>query len=746
MESTIVHSLHECNISECIYSPVLMTIHQSVPCRYHDPSESLFAKIFLTTCSACSNVPMANNALCNFCHHLRLHHLLCCLASSSLHLFPTVILGRYEEIQSRHSCVFCGFISQEIKTKEQTTGIRVPGNHFIALEVLNTFREGFATSRSGHAAIYVVKLSHDESKGSFKATFWNKTRIQEICVRDRTSPAAWTAMPKTIDWNRLRNWLKDCETNHVHPGVQGRYRADELQNFYLIDVANECISHEPMPSRYIALSYVWGNRTSGMLEATKDFIDRLQEHGSLRDHSIPTTIRDAMAVCRQFDVRYLWVDRLCIIQDDEVQKHDQINSMGEIFSRALLTICAASGDDAEQGLPGVNLTARQHPRNRTFVLGMEILGWTGRGMNSTWNQRGWTYQENVLSRRRLIFTEQEVFFECNNNSRTEATTPTEIPPDVDIMISPPSGSIYTKHVQKYARRSLSYQNDVYNAFTGIFNSIYPEEDFIYGLPEKDFDEAILWKDFTKPVESIGCQNSFEVLRLPTWSWASRFGHDIRYEEFGSMLGSLIKWRIVHEDSRVRFINHVNSPCAWEPYAEVGPYCHDDFCNPPRQYQSHDSRLYLAIAWEEKLVEAAGPTQLSSDLPFQDTENHFRKKWPTYACYWRQVHPEAYPQAIVSAKRAGQLIFRASVAYFTPQKTPPEDIHSENMSCILCDDKGFPSGYLSLGTWEPEDQTDDVVGGNSKGTKSKVQLVALSCTTVDEYTIRKITAFHRQIKR
>ena len=71
------------------------------------------------------------------------------------------------------------------------------------------------------------------------------------------------------------------------------------------------------------------------------------------DIEIPKTIRHAIELVGLLGERYLWVDRLCICQDDEETKASQIDIMGDIYGNALVTIIAASGWDANHGLRGI---------------------------------------------------------------------------------------------------------------------------------------------------------------------------------------------------------------------------------------------------------------------------------------------------------------------------------------------------------------------------------------------------------
>jgi len=143
----------------------------------------------------------------------------------------------------------------------------------------------------------------------------------------------------------------------------------------------------------VTLSYLWG--TSG-----EDGVDW------------PRTVLDAVAVTRGVGMRYLWVDRLCINQEDDEEKGYLINRMTTVYECADVTIFAAAGSGAGHGLPGVGSTPRKsQPRcaldsGSTLVSSLRDL--RKDIIESTHWTRGWTYQERVLSNRRLVFTENQV--------------------------------------------------------------------------------------------------------------------------------------------------------------------------------------------------------------------------------------------------------------------------------------------------------------------------------------------------
>jgi hypothetical protein len=204
-----------------------------------------------------------------------------------------------------------------------------------------------------------------------------------------------------------------------------------------------------MVTQYVALGYVWVNQTNQQLRNTKigGVQDRLLQASGLSDihEDIPTTIKDAMRLCELLEYRLLWVDALCIDQDRR-NEHGQIDSMRIIYGGADLTIVAAAGTDSWAGLPGVREGTRRLPslresahkppnrllppnvrqvrpttQQKTRLVDGVLLGDTQLAFHdilqaSRWQSRAWTLQESMLSHRLLVFTEEQIEFDCNDEN------------------------------------------------------------------------------------------------------------------------------------------------------------------------------------------------------------------------------------------------------------------------------------------------------------------------------------------
>lgn len=355
-----------------------------------------------------------------------------------------------------------------------------------------------------------------------------------------------------FDVEVLRNWLKHCDDVHGTQCVAKTGENASLPEGFRVIDTQEMSVIEPIDSvRYVALSYMWSCDPDSNLQLEKSNVDTFQAPGSLKKTAIPGIIADSIALCRDLGERYLWVDRLCIIQDDEIVKPNQINAMDIIYSLATFTIIAALNTRNGVGLPGVSSRPR-HPRasirsqphnpdveGQGINLGEVITTAVG---NSLWNKRGWTFQERLLSKRRLFITESQVLFECCEGQATESLTWTlstacESPGRVGFLAeqcdseeaSPMTGisetsesqratavpgfykrhdhfyedsfglketaSIqdYCKWVEDYSSRQLSFGTDILNAFAGVGSSLGVawNSKFLYGLPERYLSTCLL---------------------------------------------------------------------------------------------------------------------------------------------------------------------------------------------------------------------------------------------------------------
>ncbi|KAI0858024.1 heterokaryon incompatibility protein-domain-containing protein [Xylaria cubensis] len=285
-------------------------------------------------------------------------------------------------------------------------------------------------------------------------------------------------VPEYYDYEMIRPWIRYCQEHHK----LCRPDSSIVNDLHLIDCESRRVKPAAENDRYVALSYVWGRCAA---QQSDDF--------TKLPVSLPRVISDAISVTMALGYRYLWVDKYCIDQNNDFIKHDQIRQMHIIYEKAELTIVAACGLDQNDGLTGVST-----PRSGMMInLGNASLSWVTDPQqsirDSRWSTRGWTFQEGAFARRRLVFTKEQVYFECSEmNCRENLQTPLDSPHIKDETkinnvyragmfgrgqwfgrMNTQSLSGYHEHLQycacvkEYSSRTLTYDTDVLNAFLGI---------------------------------------------------------------------------------------------------------------------------------------------------------------------------------------------------------------------------------------------------------------------------------------
>jgi Heterokaryon incompatibility protein (HET) len=167
-----------------------------------------------------------------------------------------------------------------------------------------------------------------------------------------------------IDTKRPQKWLHACETYHGDAcSVPPNYKHMEVyEDMLLIDIEDECLVSGFKSRRYFALSYVWGSSQATSFQTKKATLKDAMTPGGLSwdKKGLAKTISDAIQFTHEMKVRYLWVDALCIVQDDEDSKDRQIMHMDAIYRQAILTIVAGDNIGAADGICGLGSRPREN--------------------------------------------------------------------------------------------------------------------------------------------------------------------------------------------------------------------------------------------------------------------------------------------------------------------------------------------------------------------------------------------------
>jgi hypothetical protein len=215
------------------------------------------------------------------------------------------------------------------------------------------------------------------------------------------SDSSWSPLANTVNLAVVREWLEFCDCNHLE-GCRVTIR-ENIPFFRLIDCNSRAIVDAPSESRFAALSYCWGPGKASQGKFSK------------LPNVVPLVIEDALDAARRLAIPYLWVDRYCIAQHkDSPIKPIQLQNMHKVYGSAYVTIVAGYGDRPELGLQGMSTRARK-PQSSVDTHGHRLFcipDVVKDIEDCTWSTRGWTLQENLSSRRRLVFTETQTYFQC----------------------------------------------------------------------------------------------------------------------------------------------------------------------------------------------------------------------------------------------------------------------------------------------------------------------------------------------
>ena len=220
----------------------------------------------------------------------------------------------------------------------------------------------------------------------------------------------------------IKKWHYSCQQNHSSC-LRPVFRPQRLLHageggvgHLTLQSCHDCLV--PTILEYAALSYVWGGPQR--LLTTMDSLEARMTRIDFED--LPGTIRDAVLVCRAIGIQWLWVDVLCIIQDDRKDKLEQVKKMGEVFRSAALTIVPAFSQRSDEGFlsdtfENVTLPFQRFydttssGRQGSVCLIKKQLD-TPRFPIET---RGWTLQERLLSTRLLYFHPGRIEWVCEES-------------------------------------------------------------------------------------------------------------------------------------------------------------------------------------------------------------------------------------------------------------------------------------------------------------------------------------------
>jgi hypothetical protein len=500
-----------------------------------------------------------------------------------------VDLGTLSELCSRQDCSLCSFVVRLFHRIDPSVfDLALPTNEAIYCEV----RSGFSLpNESGIRHNWDLKIRFSELRGDIRmpiehVSFTGVASDVESLEVEQAINLGQLLTPDRCDRTTLKSFYEtcsmyhtDCDAAKVHFGEERLpLVSGELPKaFRLIDIAKRCVVQVPIDTRYAALSYVWGETNSVLLLNANEVAFGVS--GALLRMHVPKTIADAIEVTQLLGEAYLRVDSLCIKQDSEDDKADQINRMGAVYTRAAVTIVAAGGTHADHGLPGWRPGSRKYKQIVSSFQGLRFMSTAPETHDvvsrSSWWTRAWTFQEYRLSRRLLIFTADVVYFHCQSSDFAEdrirylargidETAFLQEWQDLTSTLEFRGFDIqdyYAAVAGPYSRRQMKFESDGLAAISGVLQTISAtvgfESDglFAWGLPVTDLLRyGLLWLPIG-PLRRRGVARDGD--NFPSWSWVGWMGPVGVWAEQLDLGGELKYGSEVADDVETEAIAHWN---------------------------------------------------------------------------------------------------------------------------------------------------------------------------------------------
>jgi hypothetical protein len=395
------------------------------------------------------------------------------------------------------------------------------------------------------------------------------------------------SIPERLDLclaiENIQNWLEEC--NEDHPSCSSasilprRVLDLETQNH---QIAARLIESDGLKDKYVALSHCWGGDPSLTITTTTATIRERQSEIAWEE--LPQTFRDAIIITKGLGVRYLWIDSLCIIQQDMLDWEQESSKMASTYSNCYLNLAATHARNGNGGCLSsrwtpswtmIDLHSNINPFQRRPVTSHEIFVGgkaTGVYVRNSLNvahaqctsdlahdfpleqtapllSRAWCYQERLLSPRTVNFHSSEMIWHCMEAVSCECGSLDNANADIEYLgratfpkytfrtlgndssaDSAHSGfqiALWLNIVHQYSKMRLTDPNDLLPALGGVahrFKQRVNPGRYLAGLWENELAMCLLWQVYSHPEVNPSRiyvdTRRLPKYRAPSWSWAS----------------------------------------------------------------------------------------------------------------------------------------------------------------------------------------------------------------------------------
>lgn len=268
---------------------------------------------------------------------------------------------------------------------------------------------------------------------------------------------------------------------------------------------------------------------------------------------MPRTYRDAVLLTRAVGIQYIWIDSLCIVQDDKEDWEKESNTMARIYRNACFTLCALV-DSCDDGFlhrePSARIPFRSFVNDSIHgtysfrgtwqrwvpgsYYGLELEFLDSDLIEAKWTTRGWTLQEEKFSSRLLQCSKRMIYYSCNEKICSEDEfyrSGKEWRHDFLTTLEqfPHNSFPWYSTIYEYSNRLLTYEEDRLPAVSALA-AVFAEETggtYIAGLWAQDIHNGLFWEklcpdlNFYDLADFINHLTNTPLYIAPSWSWASQ---------------------------------------------------------------------------------------------------------------------------------------------------------------------------------------------------------------------------------
>lgn len=336
----------------------------------------------------------------------------------------------------------------------------------------------------------------------------------------------------------IKKWSDHCNANH---GNQCMPQAKQIPH-RLIEVRGNGSPPRLVLGKqlsvqnqqYTTLSHCWGTSLP-----MRTLLSNLESYSDqIPPPMIPRTFDDAILITQALGVRYIWIDALCIVQDDTKEWEQEAAKMKDIYSGSILNIAASDSSGSEGGCFPVKNSLVQTFHLAQVEEGPELLIRIQPGdtrhltKHTVLSSRGWVLQEQLLPHRIISCMSDEMHWECSEAYETETGVHFDsyvsdtrgVPRMYQCPASLQQDGLWRSWMVNFSERDFSFWKDRLPALSGIVGK-YQEitgDVSILGLWKHSIIQDLLWirtgQISLEPALEIGSAS------LPSWSWLSCPSH------------------------------------------------------------------------------------------------------------------------------------------------------------------------------------------------------------------------------